>query len=347
MAAIRWQASQNHIEEPIMPLFDLFKKPPKKEPVKDHPFGSPELQKKRHAAAMAFVKAFQERTPLVNGKPHAGTILAAAARLAGSSLYRSLNYKNGVAPGVVVLSNEVNEALPQLMNLFVFYCKQYGLDVMSKPVITTFPEGDKPRMNVAEVLAEYQDEYHEMMKKHGLDYLDGARAGMIVCSIFFEYLCKTARDIDPFVAAGIVSLGVVEGAKTAPPPLGSKTSKGSTMNRPLKNNNRLVLGERDAAIQEALDHGGAFIDVNPEIIRMLKEKNIDPYLIYEKALTQKIEEKIPRIDFVQADVDALFEEWKSKPEAQAPVHIRLILWLKHNAREHGYEQSGDSWIRKG
>jgi len=28
-----------------MPLFDLFKKSPKKEPVKDDPFGSPELQK--------------------------------------------------------------------------------------------------------------------------------------------------------------------------------------------------------------------------------------------------------------------------------------------------------------
>jgi hypothetical protein len=202
-------------------------------------------------------------------------------------------------------------------------------------------------MAVEEVLAEYQDEYHEIMKKYGLDYLEGARAGVIVCSIFFEYFCKTARVIDPFVAAGIVSLGVVEGAKTAPPPLGLKTSKGRTMNRPAKNHNRLVLGERDAAIQEALDHGGAFIDVNPEIIRMLEEKNIDPYLIYEKALTQKIEEKIARIDFVQANVDVLFEEWKAKPEAEAPVHVRLILWLKQNARAHGYEQSGDSWIRKG
>jgi hypothetical protein len=235
------------------------------------------------------------------------------------------------------------------MKLFVFYSKQHGLDVMSKPVVTTFPEQDKPRMAVEEVLAEYQDEYHEIMKKYGLDYLEGARAGVIVCSIFFEYFCKTARVIDPFVAAGIVSLGVVEGAKTAPPPLGLKTSKGRTMNRPAKNHNRLVLGERDAAIQEALDHGGAFIDVNPEIIRMLEEKNIDPYLIYEKALTQKIEEKIARIDFVQANVDVLFEEWKAKPEAEAeaPVHVRLILWLKQNARAHGYEQSGDSWIRKG
>lgn len=202
-------------------------------------------------------------------------------------------------------------------------------------------------MAVEQVLAEYQDQYHEILKRHGLDYLDGARAGMIVCSILFEYQCKTARDIDPFVATGIVAMGIVEGAKTTPPPLGSRTPEGSTMNQPAKNNDRLVLGERDAAIQEALDNGGAFIDVNPEVLRMLEEKNIDPYLIYEKALVQKIEERVSRVDFVQANVDQLFEEWKSKPEAQAPLHVRLILWLKKNARAHGYEQSGNSWIRRG
>jgi hypothetical protein len=347
MIPIRWRESQTYIEEPIMPLSDLFKKPAKKEPVKENPFGSPEMQKKRYEAAMEFVKAFQEKTPLVDGKPHAGTVLAAAARLAGSSLYRSLHSTNGAAPGVVVLSDKVNEAWPQLMKLFAFYCKQHGLDVLSKPVVTTFPERDRPRMDVAEILTEYQDEYREIMKKHGLDYLDGARAGMIVCSVFFEYLYKTARDIDPSVAAGIVSLGIVEGAKTAPPPLGSRTAKEGTMNTPAKNNDRLVLGDRDAAIQEALDNGGAFIDVNPEILRMLKENNIDPYLVYEKALLQNIEGKVSRIDFVQADVDRLFEEWRSKPEGQAPVHVRLILWLKQNARAHGYEQSGNSWIRKG
>jgi hypothetical protein len=32
------------------------------------------------------------------------------------------------------------------------------------------------------------------------------------------------KDIDPFVATGIVAMGVVEGAKTAPPPLGSEVS---------------------------------------------------------------------------------------------------------------------------
>ena len=174
------------------------------------------MQKKRYDAAMEFVKVLQEKVPLVGGKPHAGTILAVVARLAGSSLYRSLNYNKDITPGVVVLSNEVNEAWPQLMNMFAFYCKQNGFDVMSKPLVTKFSEQDKPRMEVEWVLAEYQDQYHEIMQRHGLDTLNGARAGMVVCSIVFLHHCKTAKDIDPYVAAEIVAMGIVEGAKTAP-----------------------------------------------------------------------------------------------------------------------------------
>ena len=94
------------------------------------------MQKKRYDAAMEFIKIFQEKVSLVGGKPHAATVLAVPARLAGSSLYRSLNYNKDIAPGVVVLSNEVNDAWPQLMNLFAFYCKQNKIDVMAKPLVT-------------------------------------------------------------------------------------------------------------------------------------------------------------------------------------------------------------------
>jgi hypothetical protein len=327
-----------------MPLFDLFKKSPKKEPVKDDPFGSPEMQKNRYDAAMEFVKILQERFFASDGKAHAGTVLSTAARLAGTSLYRALNHNNDITPGVVVLSNEVNEAWPQLMNLFAFYCKQNGIDVMSKPLVTVFAEQDKPRMGVAQVQQEFQDRYHEVMKRYGLDYLNEARSGIIACSIIFQYHCTVAKDIDPHVATGIVAMGVVEGAKTTPPPLGSGNSMNSVSEKRTKNNNRLVLGERDVAIQEALEHGGVFIDLNPEVLRALQAGNIDPYLIYEKAMLNQIEAKILRIDFVKADVEELFDEWKSKSHTNAPIHVRLMLWLKDNAKTYGYEQSVNSWV---
>jgi hypothetical protein len=332
-----------------MPLSDLFKKSPKKESAKssatdDSPF-SPEMQKKCYEAALDFVKVLQQRFSGENA--HAGTVLSTAARLAGTSLYRSLHYKNDFTPGVVVLSDEVNEAWPRLMNLFAFYCKQHGADVMSQPLVTKFPDKDKPRLTVQQVQREFQDQYNAIMKRHELDALNSARAGMLVASIIFEYHTKVAKDIDPRIATGIVAMGVVEGAKTAPPPLGSGSVTSSPSDEKVRDDKRLVLGERDAVLREALDHGGSYIDLNPEVLRTLQAANIDPYLIYEKAMLNKIEEKIPRIDFAQVDVDKTVDEWKSRPQMQAPIFVRLIFWLKKNAAMYGYKQDENSWIRRG
>jgi hypothetical protein len=200
-----------------MPLSDPSKK--------DDSLFSPEMQKKRYEAALEFVKVIQARFLSPDGKAHAGTVLSTVARLAGTSLYWSMNYQTNLDPGVLVLSNEINEAWPQLMNLFAFYCQQNGIDVMSKPLVTVFPEQDKPRLGVAEVQQEFQGQYNEIMQKHGLDYLNAARAGMVACSVVFQYHCTVARDIDPYVATGIVAMGVVEGAKTSPPPLRSGTGR--------------------------------------------------------------------------------------------------------------------------
>ena len=327
-----------------MPFSDLFKKSPKKETAtpatNDKDLFSPEIQKKRYDAAIEFLESFQQRMPLAGGKPHPGTVLSIAGRLGGTSLSRSLYPDKDLPPGVAVLSEEVNEAWPELMRLFAFYCKQNGFDVMSKPMVTQFPEKDKPLMNVEQVLQEYQDGYHQIMRKHGLDYRDGARTGMVVASMIFQYHCVKDRDIDPYVAAGIVAMGIVEGAKTAPPPLEGKPKTGT------KKMGRLVLGEPHAVREEALATGAIYIELNPEMEKGLKSKGIDPYIIHEEGVRKQIEERIARIDFVKVDVDALFEEWRSKPHAQAPIHVRLIIWLKNNASSHGYEQSGNSWVLK-
>jgi hypothetical protein len=348
-----------------MPLSNFFKKSPKQEldilSTRDGSFLSPEMQKKRCSAAMEFLRVFKEKIPLVHGRPHAGTVLSVVARLAGSSLYHSLNYKHDIDPGSVVLSREDNEAWPPLMNLFAFYCKQNGLDVMSKPLVTKVPEQDQPRMEVEQVLAEYQAQYRKIMKKHGLDDLDGARAGMIVCSILFEYHCKTAKDIDPFVATGIVAKGIVEGAKTAPPreperskPIANSESRAQSdpsqqlltsiaQNSTDGAGDRLVIGEGMTAMGEALRHGGRYILVHPQVLNQLKANHVDAFLIYEAAMRMETASKIPQIDFVGANVDELLREWREKPESQVPIHVRQVLWLMNNAQSLGYERKGDRW----
>ena len=308
---------------------------------------------------MEFLKLFQEKTPLLNGRPHAGTVLSIAARLAGTSLFRSIN-KQGVEPGVVVLSEEVNTVYPQLLNLYAYYCKQNGIDVMAKPLVQEIPEQDKPLMELSQVQSEYQREYNLIMKKHGLDYLESARAGMIICSMFFNYHCIKNKDIDPYVATGIVGMGVVEGAKTSPMPLNSKGTS-AVKNKSAKENDaeklietivessidgsseRLVLGEKFTTMKEAMDNGGKYILVHPEVESKLQQAGIDPYLIYSTALIKQVEAKIPQIDFVDVDVEGLFQEWSKKPQDQAPIYVRQMMWLKENAERYGYQQSGNSW----
>ena len=143
-----------------MPLFDLFKKSPKKEPIMDNPFGSPELQKKRYDAAMEFAGILRQNFLSSDGKGHAGTVLAIAAWLAGTSLYRSLNYKHNPAPGVVMLSNEVNERWPEtLMNFFLYYCEQNGISLKSDQLVLKTSDEHKPQMEILQVQEKFQDQY--------------------------------------------------------------------------------------------------------------------------------------------------------------------------------------------
>jgi len=326
-----------------MPL-NLFKrsKKTKTQPKKPTNTGASQAQqKKQYDAAKEFLKAFQERMPLVEGYPHAGTVFSVVARLAGTSLFRSINKKD-IKPGVVVLSEEVNKVYPQLLNLFALYCKKNGIDVMAKPVVTEFPEKDKPLMELAQIQSEYQNKYNEIMKKHGLDYLEGAQAGMIVCSIIFSYHCITNKDIDPYVATGIVAMGVVEGAKTSPVPLNAKTIDNPSQAAPA-NVSRFVIGELGDVIEDVNKNGGQYTQLNPAVEATLKQGNIDPKVIYIKGLESQLESKVGRVDFIKMNIDEILRQEKN---GQMPIPVFLAFWINEKAEEYGYKRDGNSWVLK-
>jgi hypothetical protein len=158
-------------------------------------------------------------------------------------------------------------------------------------------------------------------------------------------------------------MGIIEGAKTSPVPLQSgnpsakpdnnaKEDQAAKLIRTIAeasisgSGTRLVFGERDAAVQEALDNGGKFVLVHTEVESQLKQGNIDPYVVYVTTLIVEMQAKISQIDFVGGDVETLAREWSGRPEAQIPVHVRQMLWLKENAEKFGYQQSGNSWKLK-
>lgn len=344
-----------------MPSLDLLEEQPQCEPADNDPFGSVELQRKRYDAALEFATLLQETLSAPEGKVHAGTVLSVAAWLTGTSLYRSMRYKIQPEPGTIMLSNEINEAWPTLLNLFLYYCQRNGMELKPEQFILNVPEEHKPQIEILQAQEQFQERYYEIMRKHGLDYLDGARAGVIVCAMEFYYHCTHAREIDPNLAAGLISSGIVTAAKTVPAPLKpGETARGQT-DPPRKNplfdviptiarnstagsGTRLVLGEGMASMREALNRGGKYILVHPDVLSTLQANGIDPFPVYAAAMQLEVASGIPQIDFTGADVDLLLQQWSGRSETELPIHVRQIQWLKDNALRCGYRQVGNSWI---
>ena len=145
-------------------------------------------------------------------------MLSASAWLTGTSLYRSFGFKEDNPPGTTINSDKVNREWESLMHLF----EQYNFEKADIPVgkfITaaqSAPNWEKPQVTMTDVQEQLQDQYNMTMKKHGFDYLDGARAGIILCSIFFQQYCIVSKIMDPNVAAGMVAQGIKEAAETIP-----------------------------------------------------------------------------------------------------------------------------------
>jgi hypothetical protein len=179
--------------------------------------------KRAREAALEFLPILKEKLIASDGTLHTGTMLSASAWLTGTSLYRSFNFKEDSPPGMTIESDGVNREWESLMHLF----EQYNFQKAEIPVgrflkaATTAPESLKPQVEMTHVQEQLQDQYDTIMKKHGFDYLDGARAGVILCSIFFQQYCIANKIMDPNVAAGFVAQGILEAAKTVPPPRGS------------------------------------------------------------------------------------------------------------------------------
>ena len=206
-----------------MPLSDLFKKSPNKEPARDNE-ESPALEKLKRGreAALEFLPILKAKLIAPDGSLHAGTMLSASAWLTGTSLYRSFNFEHREPPGTVIKADEVNKEWESL----IFLLEQYNFQKADIPVgqlimaALTVPDFFKPQVDILHVQRELQEQYNAVMKKHGFDYLDGARAGIVLCSIFIQQY-DGAKIIEPPAASGIVAQGILEAAKTVPPPLKS------------------------------------------------------------------------------------------------------------------------------
>ena len=180
---------------------------------------SQEKFKRAREAVLEFLPILKEKLIAPDGSLHTGTMLSASAWLTGTSLYRSFDFEEDAQPGTTIKSDKVDREWESLMYMF----EQYNFEKSDIPIsqfimaAQAAPDSLQPQVEILYVQKELQDQYNTIMKEHGFDYLDGARAGIILCSIFFQQYCIANKIMDPNIAAGIVAQGILESAKTVPP----------------------------------------------------------------------------------------------------------------------------------
>lgn len=180
-----------------------------------------EIAKRRQQAALEVLKLFEKEFPPEVGR-HPETVLHAAAWLAGTSLYRSFGFGEATAPGTIMLSEKSNQEWPKLMKTFVFLLEKEGIQLKPDELILKFTGEQSPRKSLVEIQEQFQDAYNEIMRRNGFDFAEGGKTGAVVCAMLVKAYCVRRRDLEPGLAAGIVEMGFIEGAKTSPAPLKSK-----------------------------------------------------------------------------------------------------------------------------
>lgn len=177
-----------------------------------------EMAKRRQEAARE-VLALLERHFAAAPSPHPETVLFAAAWLAGTSLFRALKVDEEIQPGVVVLSDKVNQEWPKLMRTFIYLVDKFGIKVNADEANFKIGPAHQSQQSLRQIQEELQTPYNAIMTAHGFDYAEGAKTGAVLCALLVRSYCGTHKLLEPGLAASIVAMGLVEGAKTAPAPL--------------------------------------------------------------------------------------------------------------------------------
>jgi hypothetical protein len=148
---------------------------------------------------------------------HAETAVAAAARMAGTFLFRSFDFPMGsVQPGQVVLSEQANEQGPALIQILGGVLSHIGID-LNEDALGTPPGPDhQPNLEFLETQRRLEPVYRAIAVRHGLGQRAAAAAGAVAAALLID---RCAQVLDPGVDFGIAVYGFIEGSKTAPDPV--------------------------------------------------------------------------------------------------------------------------------
>lgn len=148
--------------------------------------------------------------------------ISSTARLAGSFLFRSFDFKtNDAKPGTVMLSEEANTKGPQLVNITHAVLQNMGVQIDDNKM--SGGNQQPASSNFLDVIEKVQSPALEIMKKNDLTYEQMAQSAAIATA----FIIQQSNNISPEQGFGTAIYHYIEGTKTLPPEFRTKTFEAS------------------------------------------------------------------------------------------------------------------------
>jgi hypothetical protein len=153
--------------------------------------------------------------------------ISSTARLAGSFLFRSFDFKiEDAKPGTAMLSEDANVKGPQLVNITFAVLQNYGIEIDNSKMPNGNPK--QAESNFVEVIDKIQNPAFKIMKDNELSYEQMAQSAAIATG----FIIQQSSNITPEEGFGTAIYHFIEGSKTFPPEFAhvSKTTTTTSTN---------------------------------------------------------------------------------------------------------------------
>ena len=151
------------------------------------------------------------------GGVHPPTVIAACARMAGTSLFRSfaLHLPNA-KPGQAVLSSEADQHSPMLLRTAAGILATLGITLPASPNGELPDDKAKPMHGFLQTQRLLEPLFLPIQAKYALSARQAGQAAAIATALLIHHF---AKHLAPSVAFGLAAFSFVEGSKTAPEPV--------------------------------------------------------------------------------------------------------------------------------
>ena len=138
--------------------------------------------------------------------------ISATARLAGSFLFRSFDFKiDDAKPGTVMLSEDANTKGPQLVHITHAVLHNFGIQIDNSKMSNG--NSKYAESSFLDVITQIQDPALEIMKNNELSFEQMAQSAAIATA----FIIQQSINISPEEGFGTAIYHYIEGTKTFPP----------------------------------------------------------------------------------------------------------------------------------